>query len=99
MNQADTTLEFLHLISQHLSGRSEFRQVEYIVEITDSIVQISHSVFVFPDRHTRKPGTKLPVLEHIIQYHYDCKLPELIPGTYKYELSAFKKSRRWTRIK
>lgn len=92
-------MEFLMLISQHLSGRKELRQVEYVVEISDSTVWISQSICVFPDRHTRTPGAKLPVLEHILQYHYNRKLPEVVPGTYKYELSAFKKQRRWTRIK
>ena len=95
----NNTQELLMLLAQHLSGRTELRHVEYMVVIDNSAVQVSHDVAVFPDRHTRKPGTQLPVLEHIIQYHYNNKLPELISGTYKYELSASNKSRRWTRIK
>ena len=95
----NNTLELLALIAQHLSGRKELRHVEYTVTIDAGIIWISHNIFVFPDRHTRKPGTQLPVIEHIMQYHCNCKMPELIPGTYKYELSASSKCRRWTRIK
>lgn len=102
------TKKLLICISRHLSGRKDCRQVEYVVHIDEeSFITCLPNVHVFPDRHDRSKFSRSTIISHCITHHFQelLKYPEfgvdtdkLVTGTYKYQLSANKKRRRWIRI-
>ena len=100
------TQQFLRCISDHLSGRKDCRGVEYEVTI-DSDIRFIPSVHVYPSRYNRSKSSRTTVVSHVITYHFPelfetkstIDTNKLIKGTYKYQLSVDKKSRRWIKIK
>lgn len=93
---AGDTMKLLRLISSHLSSRVDCKKVEYYVTIADHVT-MSPLIEVYPDRRTRGKLKKEDLLHHIQNHHADLTQLQLVKGTYIYQLSVTKKSRRWTR--
>lgn len=64
------------MISAHLSTRSDCKDVNYHVTITENTISFEPDVKVFPNTHNRKPTDKMSILEHILRYHIDSLVPE-----------------------
>lgn len=92
----EDTMKLLRLISSHLSSRVDCKKVEYCVTITDHVT-MSPLIEVYPDRRTRGKFKKENLIYHIQNYHVDVSQLQLVKGTYIYQLSVTKKSRRWAR--
>ena len=109
--RSEYTRDFLLRISKRLSGRMECHQLTYQVIIGRCSVVFIPPVMVYPDRHTRKSASKLNIVEHIIKRDSELYAGTdefgvthiypnvLVPGTYEYQPSIDKKSRRWVRIR
>lgn len=110
MNASKLTESVLCTLSSHLSGRSEYRNTEYIVNITEDSISFYPYVKVFPNKYRRRPEDKDSVLYHVMYYHfYDILRYEvdgvtdkvlinsnmLVPGKYVYTSSFDKKRRKW----
>lgn len=108
--QGERTVDLLHSIAQHLSGRDDCKELEYRVTVTSSQVMIDPQREVFPNTKARKESDKLSVVGHVMKFHfadyfnYTDQMHEVhvksgifVPGRYIYRLSADKKKRRWER--
>lgn len=105
------TMKLCYVLARHLSTRKECRGEEYMLAIHDGSVVFSPNVAVFPDRHTRKSGTQLPVLDHVLQAHFPeaCMTKDkfgtirvnpqsFVNGIFRYSPSVDKRSRKWFRV-
>lgn len=109
--QSRRTRDLCYSLAQHLSNRKECRGAEYMLAIHDGNIVFSPNICVFPDRHTRKSGTELPVLDHVLRTHF----PEanmvkdkfgsirvcpdsFVSGIFRYSTSVNKRSRKWFRV-
>ena len=104
-------MKLCYTLARHLSTRKECRGEEYVLSIHEGNIMFSPNVAVFPDRHTRKSGTKLPVLDHVLQVHFPEAnfmkdkfgsirvTPEsFVNGIFRYSPSVDKRSRKWFRV-
>ncbi len=95
----ETTKEFLHLISNHLSSRKECKRMTYKVTIFENKNPTMDPVIeVFPSIHRRKIQDKTAVINHILQDH-NIDVSDLVPGVYIYQISVNAKRRRWTNFR
>lgn len=95
------TRKLLTYISSHIQNK---QRVTYILTIQSGNILIEPSVFVLPDKHSRKSSDKESVIYHVVRYHmpelldqtnYTYLTDKLIEGKYKFEFSYDKKTRRW----
>ena len=70
MNRSQITESFLRCISSHLASRADCRGVTYRVVISATTVNFSLNIGVYIDKHHRKPCHKMPVVDHVILYHF-----------------------------
>lgn len=75
-NSSENTVKFLSLIASHLSGRKEFRGLEYKILVMPHLHQDNHFVCVsepdakcFKDKHSRKTCDIDTVCDHVCKYH------------------------------
>lgn len=93
------TENFLMSISDRLSGRTDCKQTEYVVRISNSGITMEPTVNIYPNRYYRKDTDKRTVLQYALQRLTSYQIKhKLVPGTYVYRLSAAKKSRKWMRV-
>lgn len=95
----DRTEELLNNISKRLSGRDDCRNMNYCIVINHGGVEMSPSVFVYPDIHHRKDKDKVEIVE-FVKYTMmkDAKLSDFTFGTYLYESNYERTKRRWVRV-
>ena len=93
---------------QHLFNLKGYAKISF----EDYAMFLPH-VLVFPDRYHKKVYHKLPILDHVLLYHFQDTLYKghddkgnikirtdaLIPGVYEYQPSVDMKRRRWVRVK
>lgn len=108
--QTQHTEDLCRALAHHLSTRKECRGEEYVLGIHDGTVVFWPNIEVYPDRFTRRNGTKLPVVEHVLKLHFSgCGFNKdkfgmitvdptyFVDGTYRYRISVDKRSRKWFR--
>ena len=76
---SQNTMKFLSLIAQHLSGRRQFRGLEYKVLILPYLNETDHYICIsepgakcFKDRYSRRVCDTDSVCDHVCKYHM-CK--------------------------
>ena len=98
---SQTTLKFLHIISDRLSSRPVCRGVEYRIMIVDNGAQIGMVPYLhtFKNRYSRKESDKLNIVNYardiLIEGGYD--VFNMLDGIYIYQQSVSGKQRRWVR--
>lgn len=74
MTATQLTMSVLLSISQHLSTRTQCKDVNYEVTIRSGRISFYPDVKVFPNVHRRKQSDKETIIEHVLRYHYDNEL-------------------------
>ena len=97
-NAIQNTDKFLHLISNHLSGRRDCRKVEYLVIVDPLYISMYPNIQVYNDVHNRADCNKVSVIDHILNKHASEFDSNIIEGKYLYKLSAESKYRKWVKI-
>lgn len=104
------TEKYLDSISRRLSSRYDCKDIEYLVEIQDNRVSMAPRIFVYRNKHQRRPEDKMSILafiENVVKGR-SCLLDvdgriviedvRLVDGNYLYKFSADKKKRRWEKL-
>lgn len=107
---AKQTKELLSQFASHLWGKEEFKGEVYQIQISANMtVAATPIAYVYPNRHQKKSPDKDLLLHHIAIYHMPETLvisgdaviarpDSLVPGTYAYIYSFFRKRRKWMKM-
>lgn len=108
-DRAKYTKELLNQISFHISQRPKYKYKAFVLTISESSIELTPTIYMYPDIHHQKSSDKDDMVAHILLYHLThitdnfsdgIKYSEyFVPGTYKFGLPFGNRYRRWIKLK
>ena len=89
------TETILHMISRKISSRTEYKNIEFLVTISEGSIVISPAFLVFPNKQTRKASDKMSLNTYILRFLDDKDISSMVPGLYIFSTHNTSKKRFW----